>query len=61
METNIQERLLLIASLGTGLGGIMMLVVSLLTQGNTVFLALALSFICLSQLFHLVGAGQQAE
>lgn len=61
MEKDIQERLLLIASLGTGLGGIMMLLAALLTQGNTAFLASALAFIGLSQLFHLSGTGQRAQ
>lgn len=55
MEKEITERLLLIASLGTGLGGIVMLVAALLSQGRMPLLASALGFIGLSQLFHLVG------
>lgn len=55
MEKKLQERLLLIASLGTGLGGILMLVAALMTQGSMYLLGTALGFVGLSQLFHLVG------
>lgn len=55
VEKAIQERLMLIASLGTGSGGIVMLVAALLSQGSVPLLAAALGFIALSQLFHLVG------
>lgn len=61
MERNLQERLLLIGCLGTGLGGLMLLAVHLLAGGKWV-LAMGLAFLGLSNLFHLIaGMGESGQ